>query len=434
MKFFNFKKQKLKPEIKSGADIINLPAGSFLEYALGGYGSRINAGDAMNFYRNSSAVATAIDVIADEIEMIKPVIELKDGSLISEHPILTLLESPNDFEDYRSFIGQLARHWLLTHECFIYAEGSLNRLPRTLFAINPFLISPMQDAIDGYPRLFSVSQGMGLGTYNREKGKFSRFLDGNLRELFHVMGFSSRTDQTTPDSPLEAAAIETRQQILGRNHNLKVIQNGGRISLAFVFKDTMSQEDHDIRKQAIYNQFAGSNNAGNIAVFSSEDMEIKEMGLTSKDMDFSGLDRIATQSIYMRYKIPLPIVNADSQTYSNFERAILDLYDRAILPNAEIIFSGLTKFFKLRVQDDNIVRITYNPEDIVALRSRMLAEIKLRREINIETVNELRENLPDREPIEGGDIFYQAATLVPAGRDLFQNDPVTAVDDENIEY
>ena len=46
-----------------------------------------------------------------------------------------------------------------------------------------------------------------------------------------------------------------------------------------------------------------------------------------------------------------------------------------------------------------------------------------RKKINVETTNELRSLLPNREPItEGGDQVYQPANLVAVGQDLFTDD------------
>ena len=48
-------------------------------------------------------------------------------------------------------------------------------------------------------------------------------------------------------------------------------------------------------------------------------------------------------------------------------------------------------------------------------------ELKLRKELNIESDNELRAMI-GREPYENGDIIYKPANLVPAGLDLFTGD------------
>lgn len=398
--------------------------GSFSDQVF--FGGAVTAQKTANFYRNSSAVATAIDIIAKEVEQIKPVVKLSDGTLVEDHDVIKLLKNPNEFEDYREFIGQAIRNYLLNHDAFVYAEGSVNRPPANLFITNNQNVSTTENGADKYPQVFNVTSGFGAGIFTRQAIKRqARFYDGNLKEVYQIHGYSSRTNNVKADSPLEAAALEARQQIVGRNHNLKLISNGGRLSMAVIYKPETqpSPEQWADMKQAVVNDFSGSDNAGKIAVYAADDMDIKELGMNNKDMDFANLDQISRDSIYMRYNIPLPIVSTDGQTYNNFDRAIEDLYDRAVLPYAQIIFSGLTKMLRTRY-NDSFEEITYNPETIGAIKGRMLEELKTRREINVETVNELREFLPNREDVVGGEIFYQAAMLVPAGLDDFDESPI----------
>ena len=116
---------------------------------------------------------------------------------------------------------------------------------------------------DQYPKRYNISNGIGRGTYNRlETPRLGwRYYDGDMRELFHIRGYSSGSTNDYADSPLEAAALEARQQILGRFHNLRLLENGARPTLVAVFGDTMSQEEHDERRQALNGQMAGADNA-----------------------------------------------------------------------------------------------------------------------------------------------------------------------------
>lgn len=403
--------------------------GSFSDQVL--FGGTVNAQKTASFYRNSSAVATAIDIIAKEVEQINPVVKLKDGSLDDTHEVITLLNNPNEFEDYREFIGQAIRNYLLNHDAYIYAEGSVTRPPANIFVTNNQVVTATQNGVDKYPQIFSVTTGFGAGTFTRQAVKRSaRFYDGNLKETYNIHGYSSRSSNINADSPLEAAALEARQQIVGRNHNLKLMTNGGRLSMAVIYKPDVQPDPEQWKemKDAVIDDFSGSDNAGKIAVYAASDMDIKELGMNNKEMDFANLDQISRDSIFMRYGIPLPIISTDGQTYNNFDRAIEDLYDRAVLPYAQILFSGFTKMLRHRF-NDSFEEITYNPEAIPAIKGRMLEELKNRRDINIETVNELREFLPNRENIVGGDVFYQAATLVPAGEDLFDESPIDQDED-----
>ncbi|MCK5018040.1 MAG: phage portal protein [Candidatus Peribacteraceae bacterium] len=403
-----------------------LPEGSFIEYALG-LGGRVTASKAMQFYRTNSTIATAVDKIATKVEQISPVLKTKDNKFIKEHPVIDLLKSPNPFDTWQEFIGKMSRHYLLKHDSHLSLLGNVQRPPLELYAVKPENVSTTQ-AADYFPAAYNVTVGPGRGHYLRkEVGRLARFLDGNMKEFYHMMGFSSRSDEIQGDSPLEAAALEAKQQIQGRTHNLSLLKNGGRLSLVVSFKDADGTDDdeHKLRKQRINEDLGGSGNAGKIAVVSGAQVDIKEVGTNNKDMDYAMLDKVASQAIYLRYEIPLPLVSTDASTYNNVENALFDFYENTVLPHVDILFSGLSKVLLPRYGIDDMV-ISYDPESINTLIRQKLEEIKTRKDINIETINELRALLPNRESISaGGDTLYQPAILVPVGEDLFTDDNMT---------
>lgn len=411
--------------------------GSFLEFALGisldVYGfSYLSNYRAMRFYRQSTSVATAVDAIADEIENISPVISTEDGKLSSDHDILRMLKNPNDYEIYQDFIGQSARSYLITGDVYWFAGGALNRPPVLLYCEKPHNVNTIE-GLNGYAQSFNVYRGVGTGSFERERvPKMGiRYYDGNLKELFNIMRYSSRYSTTHGDSPLLAAALEVAQQVLNRVHNVSILDNGGRLSLVVQFKDTTSPDEHEERKTKLQEQLGGSANAGKIAVISSNDMEINEFGKTNRDMDFYNLDRVASNAIYNRYKVPLPLVSMDASTFNNMELAVYHFYDFAVIPLFNRIAAGLTRFLFPRYgMDPNRVYLTYNPEDVQALKSRRVEQLMKRKELGVETINEIREGLPNREPLEGGDILYQPANMVPVGTDLFAEDNTTTEEEE----
>lgn len=421
------KSDPMPTEKKSGGSVeIPIQRGSLLDMIYGN--GRMTATAAMNYYQSCSSVAIAVDMIADEIEHIQPVIQGASGKYTADHDLLRLLRSPNGFDNWSGFIGATARHYLLTRECFFYGGGAVTRPPLEMFAVKPQVISAIENAADGYPQSFMVTSTRASGSYTRtERARKVNYFDGGLRELFRVHGFSSRTDETRADSPLEAVALEARQQIKGRVHNLSLLENGGRLSLIVQFKDSLGEDEHLARRNAINNSLAGANNAGRIAVVSSADMEIHEAGTTNKDMDYAILDEVARQALFLRYKIPLPLVSNDASTDNNMEHAVYHLYDRAVLPLVQVLFDGLGRFLLPRYGlEPAKFKITFNPEEITALQERRIAMLLERKKLGVETINETRAMLPNREPIEGGDTLYQAATQVPVGTDLYTDDNVDA--------
>jgi HK97 family phage portal protein len=425
------------PEVKTTS--ITIPAGSFLAYALGG-GGYITSQQAMNFYRTNSSVATAVDLISEAIEQITPVLQMEDGTFVTEHPVLDLLRNPNGFQTWLEYIGQVSHYYLLKHDSHLGAIGSVRTAPIELWSATLVDVMPQED-VDLYPRSYNVTQGPVKGNYLRNrKGRGNyRFFDGTLKELFHIMGFSSRSSQIQGDSPLQAAANDVRQQIEGRTHNLKLIKNGARLSLVMMFKDDkapLDDDEHKERVQQINEQIGGAENAGKPLVVSNADFStIQEMSQSNKDMDYSKLDETATQVIYMRYGIPLPLISTKASTFNNMQTAIGIFYDRAVIPVLDKILSGHSSFLLPRYGlDPAKVKITYDPESIPVLRARMLDELEKRGKIGVETANELRSMIPNREPLDGGDTLYISATQIPLGESLeLDDEDVEPDEDANIE-
>jgi hypothetical protein len=136
-------------------------------------------------------------------------------------------------------------------------------------------------------------------------------------------------------------------------------------------------------------------------------------------MDWSTLLGTSDRAIYFRYKIPLPMITTDASSFNNLATAVEMLYDMAVLPHTDMQFSGLSRFLLPRFGIAlNEARITYNPDSIKALKARRLDELEQRAKIGIETTNELRQAIPNRDDVDGGDVLYQNATLVPIGTDI----------------
>jgi HK97 family phage portal protein len=420
------KRQKVEKKDYSREIIVPLLQGSWLDHIFSNNNGYVSPQQAMRLYENCSAVATVADMIAESIQGIVPSLKTKDGKYITDHPCLDLLDRPNGFQAYDDFIGDVVRNYVLKHDSHIIAIGNVDRIPIQLYSIKPFNVFPVPHMGDFYAYNYTVVQGIGMGAYDRfEQGNnLVRYYDNmRLKEFFHIMGYTSKTYNLEGTSPLCAASLEAKQLIKGKYHNLKLLENGGRLSLIIAFKgETPDEEEHARRKQRLYEDLTGENTGG-IAVTSFEEMEIKELGNTNKDMDFIQLEELAAKVIYQRYRIPLPLISNDAATYNNFETALVALYDWAVIPTYRKIFAGLSRLILPRAKiDPTEMWFDFDPEQLPALRTRRLEELKLRREVNIETINEMRKDIPNREPVDGGDVIYIPSTMMPAGSTLFSTD------------
>lgn len=409
-------------ETKSSTKVLGLSEelGSFLRF--GAKGTAVTPTSAMNLYNQSTAVSIPVNYIAEAFASINPV--LKEGSeIITDHPVLDLLQSPSPFFSQDLFLEALGKAYLITGETELIAIGNINRPPIELQPINPKNVT-VNEGSGGLATSMIVSGESLAGAYNLvQRGRSVRYLRGNLSELKQIRNYSTRDNSLIRgQSPLLSASAEARQHIEGNNHNVSLLTNGGRVSLVFNFDADLDVDQFEETKKRVIEQYGGSANAGKIGVTSGGKLNIEELGRSMVDMDFKNLQSMAKEAVALQYKFPLPLLSTDATTFNNYKEAKAALYDDSVLPLADRIFGGLSDFLLPRYGlDPSKVRITYSMDQITALASRRNEELKLRRELNLETLNEMR-GLIGKEPVDGGDTVMMPATLVPVGVDLFTED------------
>lgn len=417
-----FSKQHIPIETKSSTKVLGLSEelGSFLKF--GATGTAVTPTSAMNLYNKSSAVSIPINYIAEAFASINPV--LKEGTeIITDHPVLDLLQTPSPFYTQDLFFENLAKNYLIAGETEVIAVGNVNRPPIELQPINPKNVT-INEGQGGLATSMIVSGETLMGAYNLVKrGRMVRYLRGNLSELKQIRNYSTRNNSLLRgQSPLVSASAEARQHIEGNNHNVSLLVNGGRVSLVFHFDEDLNDDDFQATKARVMEQYAGAQKAGTIGVTAGGALDIKELGINNKDMDFANLQTMARIAVAMQYKFPLPLLSTEASTFNNYKEAKAALYDDAVLPLADRIFGGLSDFLLPKYGlDPAKMRLSYDIDQITSLAGRRNEELKLRKELGLETDNELR-SMIGREPYEGGDIHYKNATLVPVGSDLFTSD------------
>lgn len=394
-----------------------LPFGAFeslFQYALNGV-NRVSPMRAMEFYRSSAALATAVDMISDACEEIDFSLKIGD-EYVDDHELIDLLYNPNGYNSKKQFFGKIFRFYNLTSNSYLLALGNYRFPPGELHSLNPVNVSPTAN-VDGYPDHYMVTNTISNGKYNRTTdkrvGNLTRFTYEQMSEIYHIMGFSSDYNDVLADSPLNAIMTKIRQLIQGDTHNLSILLNGGRPSLHFDFGDSPTPEQIEERKALIVAQSTGSENAGNVLVTGSGNdsnsgkVTVSDLGTTNKDMDFALLQNQADLTIYNRYKIPLPLVTLKAATFNNIHNAILYFYQATVLPVFNTITQDMTAFLVPKYKDlaNKGAYITYNPDTIDALMTKRLDELIKRKTLGVETVNELRSMIPGRDDIEGGEVL-----------------------------
>lgn len=382
---------------------------------------------ALKYYTKAAPVYAAIDLICTEISAIIPVLyDTRREVYISSHPFLDLLQYPNADSTYTEFIYAYAAYYLTTGNSFNIATGPIGRPPLELFAANPQRISITPHNVDLYADIINYSAGGAIEFLRKEIGnRFRYYNEQKTAEIWQTKTFnpSISTKALYGLSKLNALTYEIEQYLESSIHNLSLLEKGGRPSGAFT-TDARLSDDQLTRIQQQFNTYqAGAKNAGRILVFDGAEMDYKEMSQSNKDMDFANLKQQVTMMIYNALRIPLPLMSEGSMTMNNMSHAKLNLYDNAVLPIINRLFSELAYFLLPRYPKSENLILTYNPSDMIALEPRRNEELQKLSSLGVLTINELR-SLIGYEEVEGGDDIYAPSTEIPIAHDADSLDTI----------
>ncbi len=411
-----------RTELKSMVLGTSEEMGSFLMFGAGGASTPSSA---LNLFEQSTAVSIPINMIADAFSVLEPMLIIED-KLIHDHPAIDRIKNPSPYFSGEHFLEMLAKEYLITGETMFVVLGGRKRPPLELQPLSVKNVT-VPEGVGGVPSSMHVSGNTLAGVYQPKISKgILRYFDGGLRELVQIRNYSTRNNSLLRgQSPLVAASKEVRQHILGGTHNISILEKGGRISLIFHFDADMDDEDFEIAKDRVREQYGGAGAAGEIGVTAGGTLDIKSVGVGNRDMDFAVLQKMAVKAVTLQYHVPLPLVTDERQTLNNYREGKLALYDDAVIPLSKRIFGALTDTIMPRYGvDPKRARITFDPDQVSSLVARRNEEVGKRKNIGVESDNEIRAFL-GREPYEGGDVILKPSSLIPAGTDLFvtDNDP-----------
>lgn len=388
------------------------PLSGFFDF-LGTQGfGQLQASLAVRYYSSAAPVASGIDKIAEPFAEIEPVVWDKVKKEYVDHEVLKLLQNPNPEDSTESFQMKLAAWLLINGEVFPVATGGINRKPLELFAFPSADVSLEGDS-QGFLGKMQFGSLQDQQIYSRADntigGRFRYYNKFQDSEAWQIKNFNPKAGLLRGASKLQGVMAEVEQYIESSTHNLSLLVRGARPSGVFTAEGALSDEQFESLKEQIDNWFSGSSNAGRpILIDGAEGLDYKEVSTSNRDMDFLKLKENVTESIYTRLDVPLAMISTKSMTLDNLKVSKLALYDDAVVPLANRIYGELTQMLMPRYKNSENLEITFNPTQIPALESRRVENIKLRKEIAVNTPNEMRVFLgDDTVSDEGADLLPQ---------------------------
>jgi len=358
------------------------------------------------------------------------VIDKLSGEYV-ESKALALLNKPNPTQGAQAFKKALSSFVDICGEAFLVATLSTKGEPLELYIIKPQDVTTTaasRGTLIPVAESYLVSNAIITEYFKLDRATYRYRNALGTMELWHLKEFNPTLNSDNLRGLPKAAPLwlQIQQFIEADTNNYSILKRGGRPSLAWIWKHAEPMNDDQFsRWQEQVNAYEGAMNAGRQVLL--DNMELQDVGVSNKDMQFSENRNTVKNDIYSAYSIPLPLVSAATMTMDNLKTSAVLLYEQSILPHTDNILDELTRFLIPLFKEPDSYAFTYNPVEIQPLKDRMIDEAAKVGLMGIATDNELRHKV-GLDELAGADVIYKPMGMVPVAGDYSAEAPDDTAD------
>ena len=388
---------------------------SVVPYAFAAFAGReLRPADAWALYKTVGTLAKVVDLIADKVAQLTPIVEI-NGAVVENSPVMAALNMPGYTRTRRKLIKELTVQELVTGTGFLAFEGNIKFAP---MAMDVYLTSNMTslEGPDGWPAHYQLSEPRRSYVFGRQQYRADmRFIANEFMEVVAI--FDAQADVKGMGlSRLQAIRTDVDLKLSSLQHNTSMMKRGATLSGVLNYKDTIPPEVSEAIMQDFRRTVSGAANAGGVLLTSGSEFDFKQMSQTNKDMDWANLVKIVDDSIVARYGVPTTLYDNSAQTYDNYATAIGQLYEGSVIPCFDRIYGSIANALTRRT--GQFVEIRHNKLEVEALAVRAVERAAKLHSEQLVTTNEARE-IVGYEPIVGGDQVLGPPGLEPLYEDIF---------------
>ena len=310
------------PERKNGTGFVALHASGEAHWTRRDYAALAREG-----FMKNPVVHRSVRLIAETAGAI-PWLLYEGAGELDTHPMLGLLERPNQRQAGATFLEALYGHLLLSGNAYlemIEAGPATGEGARELHLLRPDRVSVLTDAA-GWPTALDYREG----SAKRRVGVGQAGAGALHLSLFHPL------DDHYGFAPLEAALMALDTHNAAGRWNKALLDNSARPSGALVYAPkeggNLSDEQFDRLKAELEDGYSGASRAGRPLLLEGG-LDWKAMGLTPKDMDFIEAKRAAARDIALAFGVPPMLLGIPGDnTYANYQEANRAFYRMTVLP------------------------------------------------------------------------------------------------------
>lgn len=308
-------------------------------------------------YRKSVYVYRSVEIVSQACGGIPLVLSrrLRNGETeeLVDHPLLTLLSSPNPQQSGAQLIENLIAYRLLAGNSYLERVGpdDPRKPPMELWALRP-------------DRMRVVA-----GTPDEPIREFEYTVAGRVTKIPAPFVLHGKTFNPLDDfygmPPLVAAARSVDQNNAAKDHNVALQQNSARPSGILNIEGALDEKKRGALLDMLDARWAGLKNAGRPMVL-EKGMGWQQMSLTPVEMDWIEGSKLSAQEIVMVFGVSMVLLNPSEATYANMAEARKALYQDKVLPLMGNLVADLNRWLVPLFGLD--LFLAYNTDKVEALQ------------------------------------------------------------------
>ena len=274
-----------------------------------------------------------------------PFVVSANGARYDAHPVIELLNRPNQGNGYVDLIEALVGQLLLSGDAYLEAAVSEEGAPKELYVLRSDRMRVVPGA-DGWPVAYEYKVGA-------RKHRFD--MSGVLAPILHIKAFHPSDDHYGL-SPIQAAALALDVHNSASKWSKALLDNAARPSGAIVYKGTdgqgvLGQDQYSRLVEEIEMNHQGARNAGRPMLLEGG-LDWKQMGFSPSDMEFQKTKEAAAREIALAFGIPpLMLGLPGDNTHANYAEANRAFYRQTVLPLAAKLHTALSKWLASYVSE-----------------------------------------------------------------------------------
>lgn len=327
---------------------------------------------------------------------------------IEEHAVLDLLKRPNPMQGGFQFLSECVSYFAIHGNCFIEGLSAGPQRPPVELRCHRTSRFSIRPGANFIPSAYVMRFGGG------KEVTFPVDIMGRSA-ILHLKTFNP-LDDYWGQSPINPAALDVDTLNSASMWNLSLLQNSARPCGIFFYTGEGNLKDEQRRqlRKDIDDMWKGAVNAGKPLLLGGK-MDFKEAGFNPKDMDFLNSKKVSKTDIALAFGVPGQLVGiSESQTFANYEQAVLSFYLETVLPITKIFCTELNHWL-LPSYGENL-ELRPDEDSIMALEPMRKVQWDKALSATWLTPNEKR-SLTGYAPYEGGedpaDKLYIQSSQVP---------------------